>query len=199
MTVETETARERIREAAEARFRRHGFGKTTMAEIAADCGMSAANLYRYFEGKADLGAAIAERCLAEQAERLRAVVRADGPTAAGKLETFVVEAFDHVYAQLADEPMMAELVQFIARERKDLIRDHKLGTLGALVAEILAEGNRTGEFAVDDVEATARTVLLATFAFHAPFLFLTGLFERDRMEAMARDTARLLVRGLARH
>jgi AcrR family transcriptional regulator len=199
VSVETASVRDRIREAADARFRRHGFAKTTMAEIAADCGMSAANLYRYFESKSDLGAAIAERCLTEQAGKLRAVVGADGATAAEKLETFVVEAFDHTYEQIADEPMMAELVQFIARERKDLIREHKMGTLAALVAEILEEGNRTGELDVDDVPATARTVLAATFAFHAPFLILTGLFERDGMEAMARATARLIVRGLAHH
>ena len=45
----------RILAAAYARFQRFGFGKTTMAEIAGDCGMSAANLYRYFENKEDIG------------------------------------------------------------------------------------------------------------------------------------------------
>ncbi len=46
-----ETPREKIMEAAMARFSYYGFGKTTMAEIAKDCGMSAANIYRFFENK----------------------------------------------------------------------------------------------------------------------------------------------------
>ena len=45
----TEEIRTQILDAAEARFRTYGFGKTTMAEIASDIDMSTANLYRYFE------------------------------------------------------------------------------------------------------------------------------------------------------
>ncbi len=41
--------RERIVEAANARFSHYGFNKTTLAEIAGDCSMSTTNLYRYFE------------------------------------------------------------------------------------------------------------------------------------------------------
>jgi AcrR family transcriptional regulator len=36
--------------AARARFQRYGYAKTSMQEIAADCGMSAANLYHYYDG-----------------------------------------------------------------------------------------------------------------------------------------------------
>ncbi len=43
--------RARILEASQGRFRQYGYNKTTMAEVAKDCGMSAANLYRYFENK----------------------------------------------------------------------------------------------------------------------------------------------------
>ena len=45
----TEEISTQILDAAEARFRTYGFGKTTMAEIASDIDMSTANLYRYFE------------------------------------------------------------------------------------------------------------------------------------------------------
>ena len=46
--------RSQIIEAANARFKHYGYGKTTMAEIAADSGMSAANLYRYFKNKQEI-------------------------------------------------------------------------------------------------------------------------------------------------
>ena len=41
--------RERIMEAAEALFRRLGFAKTAVADIAAELKMSPANIYRFFD------------------------------------------------------------------------------------------------------------------------------------------------------
>ncbi len=43
--------RERILEAAERAFVRHGFHATTMQHVAEEIGMSAGNLYRYFPSK----------------------------------------------------------------------------------------------------------------------------------------------------
>jgi len=186
-----------ILEAADRLFRKFGFGKTTMAEIAKDSDMSAANLYRYFDNKADIGAAIAERCMGEGIELLRELVRTDGISAAEKIETFAVTLFKETYDALAEEPRMAELIAFIGAERKDLIKTYQFDKSGALVAEIIAEGNRNGEFAVDDVVATANAVINGLFAFHSPFLMMTGLFGRDEMERMARNTAKLLVTGMA--
>ena len=48
----------RIITAARSRFKRFGYAKTSMQEIAADCRMSAANLYRYYEGKLAIGSAV---------------------------------------------------------------------------------------------------------------------------------------------
>ena len=43
--------RARIMETAEALFRRLGFAKTAVADIAAELGMSPANVYRFFPSK----------------------------------------------------------------------------------------------------------------------------------------------------
>ena len=196
MALHTTPTREQILEAADARFRQFGFSKTTMAEIAADCDMSAANLYRYFPGKAEIGAAVAQHCLCDQVNDLRALVRADGLTAAEKIETFVTGSLGDVYEALEAEPRLSELIQFISRERADLVREHKFDAVGALVSEIISQGNASGEFDVADVVGAARTVVMATFAFHSPFLIMTGIFEREELASMARDTARLLVNGL---
>ena len=40
--------REQILDAAMNRIKHYGYGKTTMSEIAGDCGMSAGNIYRFF-------------------------------------------------------------------------------------------------------------------------------------------------------
>ena len=74
----TEEISTRILDAAEARFRTYGFGKTTMAEIASDIDMSTANLYRYYENKLAIGAAMAGRCFCSREEVLNEVVARKG-------------------------------------------------------------------------------------------------------------------------
>ncbi|MBT3172542.1 MAG: helix-turn-helix transcriptional regulator, partial [Rhodospirillaceae bacterium] len=54
--VLAEDTQAQILQAATERFRHYGYRKTTMAEVARDCSMSAGNLYRYFESKSDIGA-----------------------------------------------------------------------------------------------------------------------------------------------
>ena len=58
---ETQQIREKIMQAARARFAHYGYPKTTIADVAADCAMSPGNLYRFFKGKIDIAAEIARR------------------------------------------------------------------------------------------------------------------------------------------
>ena len=61
--------RQRILEAAEHAFVRHGFHATTMQHVAEEIGMSAGNLYRYFPSKE---AIVEGLCELDQAGRARA-------------------------------------------------------------------------------------------------------------------------------
>ena len=88
--LEADSIREQIIDAAQARFRFYGYRKTTMAEIAADVAMSAANLYRYFENKQDIAAACAKRYLLDRIAFLREIVQRPGLAATERLEAFVV-------------------------------------------------------------------------------------------------------------
>ncbi|VAW87511.1 Transcriptional regulator, AcrR family [hydrothermal vent metagenome] len=72
MTQPSDEVRLRILEAATQRFAPFGYNKATMVEVAQDCGMSVANLYRYFENKLDIGANLA--CLSIKRERMPVVV-----------------------------------------------------------------------------------------------------------------------------
>ena len=71
--------RARIMETAEALFRRLGFAKTAVADIAAELGMSPANVYRFFPSKNAIVEAICQRCLSELEEKAWAVARSRGP------------------------------------------------------------------------------------------------------------------------
>jgi AcrR family transcriptional regulator len=63
--TKSDDTRARIIETAEALFRRVGFAKTAVADIAGELGMSPANIYRFFPSKNAIVQAICQRCLAE--------------------------------------------------------------------------------------------------------------------------------------
>lgn len=57
--------REQILEAARACFQAHGFHAATMAQIAASARLSVGQIYRYFDNKEAIVAAIVQGCLAD--------------------------------------------------------------------------------------------------------------------------------------
>jgi TetR/AcrR family transcriptional regulator, repressor for uid operon len=69
--------RARILDAAERCFVRTGFHRTTMQHVAAEAGMSAGNLYRYFASKDAIVAALSERDRAEMAADFAAIEDAE--------------------------------------------------------------------------------------------------------------------------
>lgn len=72
--------RRKILDAAEACFVRNGFHRTTMNDVAAEAGMSAGNLYRYFASK--------EAIVTGLAERDREMMTADFASLAGATDFF---------------------------------------------------------------------------------------------------------------
>lgn len=190
-----DSTRERILDAANRRFRQFGYTKTTMAEIATDVDMSAANLYRYFENKLDIGAGLALRCFAEKESLLREVVERPGQSAGQRLEDFLLTLVRYTHGQCHASPRINEVVEDIASHRADIVRRKHQGEHD-LVAEILRQGVQSGEFAIADISATADTVINSLLLFSMPIFMQAHPLER--FEAMARDTARLLIRGLSR-
>lgn len=189
----SQTAREQILDVAQARLLRFGYHKTTMAEIADEAGMSAANLYRYFANKQDIAAECAGRCMTERLERLREVARDPRLTPAEKLTNYALEMIQHTHELADPDSKIGELVAFIARDRPQLSHD-KMSKYHSLIAEILSSGIDSGEFDIDDVIDTAQNVYGALFMFDVP-LFV-GLFTREDFDRRARGVTALIVAGL---
>ena len=186
--------RSNILDAAEQRLRTYGYGKTTMAEIATDVGMSAANLYRYFDNKLDIGAALAQRCFNERFAVLQAVVERQDLSASQKLEAFVIANLRYTHTQFSEAPKVNELVDIIVAEHYDLIQAKVENDL-RLLNTILDSGVQNGEFAIDDMATTVQAVQHATVKFSIP-LFMC-MYPINEFEQHARNLVGLLVKGLS--
>lgn len=182
-----------IIEMAERRFKDYGYNKTTMAEIASDMSMSAANLYRFFKSKQDIAAACAERCMGERVECLARLVELPKLTASEKLKELVLEDVRYTHERAANEPKVNELIEIVTRERKEIVLS-KVESQCALIAKIIEQGNESGEFSVDDVMKTARTIYSSLTLFEVP-IFLP-LFSQQQFEEMAVNLVELLLVGL---
>ncbi len=188
-----ETPKRHILDCAETRFRTFGYRKTTMSEIAEDAGMSAANIYRFYENKHDLAAACAQRCMRERTDLLRDAARKNTRSAAERLHGFVLTMLRYTHEMTADQPKINELVEMIASRKLEVVKAKNQAEI-ALIAEILAFGNQTGEFAVNDVVSAATTVHGALVLFNVPIFM--ALYPLARFEDMAEQTVKLLICGL---
>src|SRR6202012_6221691 len=104
-----DTVRDQIVEAAKKRFSHFGYGKTTMAEIATDCGMSPGNLYRFFPGKLDIAEAIASLDYENHLEHVRKIAMAPGKSAAERLHHLLMAALRRTYQKLERDPRALEM------------------------------------------------------------------------------------------
>ena len=188
-----EEIKDLILEKAVERFIRYGFGKTTMVEIAKDCGMSAGNLYRYFESKFDIGVGVAQGYISKAEQILSDVLQRPDLKPAQRLEAFVLEKLKFMHSHIVEQPNVQDLVNYILDERWDLVELHR-EVQNALMSEILSEGNRTGEFNVADVAQTANSIYAMTTKFRLPHFFRNITLEELEQEAKAVVT--LMIRGL---
>ncbi len=191
--IDTEELRQRILDAAQNRFLTYGYSKTTMAEIAHDASMSAANLYRYFENKQEIGAECAERCMSGRIQHIRQAIRNPKLSAAQQLHTFVLESYNYNLEQNKNQPKVNELVEYVCQERKTMVYE-KIEAQVSLLAEILAHGNQTGEFNVADVISQARYVYASMILFDVPVFI--HLFNREEFENLINGVVELLLAGL---
>jgi AcrR family transcriptional regulator len=188
----TEDTRMRILAAASQRFAQFGYNKTTMAEIAEDCDMSAANLYRFFKNKLDIGSNLACGCLDTKLMLITDIVQQNSP-AAERLHDMVLQILTYTHGQWANDPRMNELVNAICDTRMEIVDQYKLKQHDLLVA-LLESGIQRGEFAIADVNDTAEAIDTAITAFDLPLMM--PLCSLEVFEKRAQGVVRLLLNGL---
>jgi AcrR family transcriptional regulator len=186
--------RARIVETAEVLFRRLGFAKTTVADIAAELHMSPANVYRFFPSKTAIVQAICHRCLSEVEEAAWAIARSKAP-AAQRLERLILEILAYHKENLLTEQRVNDIVLVAIEHNWDNIRAHK-AALRNVVELILRDGIEAGEFEAVDPRTTAELIMQSTVVFTHPVLIGQCLQDGQDLEAEARASVRFLLQAI---
>jgi AcrR family transcriptional regulator len=186
--------RARIMDTADALFRRLGFAKTAVADIAAELGMSPANVYRFFPSKIAIVEAICQRCLGELEAKAWAVARARG-SAGARLERLFLDILAYHKENLLTEQQVNEIVLVAIEQNWVAIRAHK-ELMRTVIELILRDGIEAGEIEPVDPAETSRLLLRSLVHFCNPVLVAQGLREQEDLEAEARATVRFLLRAI---
>jgi len=189
-----EDTRARIVETAEALFRRLGYAKTAVADIAAELKMSPANVYRFFPSKNAIVEAIAHKCLNELEGKAWAVARSRG-TAGDRIERIYLEILRYHKENLLVDQRVSDLVEAAIEQSWDAIRSHK-ENLRMVFEAVLRDGIKAGEIEDLDAPSTARLIMRAMVHFCHPVLLAQCLQDNEDVEADARATARFLMRAI---
>jgi AcrR family transcriptional regulator len=198
MNAQTRTnpddTRARIMEAAEALFRRLGYAKTAVADIAAELGMSPANVYRFFPSKNAIVEAICQRFLAEVDAKAWAAAHDNGP-AAERIERLILEIVNFHKENHFTEPRVKDLVLAAMELSWDAIKAHK-ETMRTAIATIVRDGVVSGEFEPVEPQETAQLIMCTVIGFTHPIVVGQCLDEGEDLEAGARAAVRFVLRAI---
>jgi AcrR family transcriptional regulator len=184
----------RIVEVAEALFRRLGYAKTTVADIAAELDMSPANVYRFFPSKNAIVEAICRRCLSDVEEQAWRIARSKAP-AAERMERLILDILAYHKENLITEQRVSDIVLAAIEHSWDTIRAHKEVMLN-VTELILRDGIEAGEFEPLNPRETANLIMRSVVCFTHPLMLSQCMEEGEDVEAEARASVRFLLRAI---
>jgi AcrR family transcriptional regulator len=189
-----DAARDKIIYAAKCRFSHFGYGKTTMAEVAGDCEMSAGNLYRFFPGKLDIAEAIATEDYENHLSHLRKIALLPGKNGPERLRELLFEELRRTYHKLEKDPRALEMAQVISRERPQFA-NWMLANERKIIVELMEESERRGEYVPPgDKQEIAEMIQSATMKFRYPQLW--SKLTLPKLERELDGVLKLLIEGL---
>ncbi|MFF1834106.1 TetR family transcriptional regulator [Streptomyces sp. NPDC058231] len=157
---------ERILEATEDVLRRYGPAKATVVDVARALGVSHGSVYRHFRTKAALREAVTDRWLTRTEAALTEIIDASAEPAPAKLRHWLATLFEAKRHKAGGDPELFATYSVLMGE-STVVEAHIRRLVGQL-RDIVEEGVRGGEFAVDDPTVAAQAVFDATARFHDP-------------------------------
>lgn len=170
MNEQTDT-RDLILKAAMDRILHYGYSKTTMAEIAADCDMSAGNIYRFFSSKLDIAEAMARKKSALTFQAFAEISRRTDEPAIERINEFFTRRLQKTFDIIEKNTKILEVAEVLGRERPEFVNE-QLAQERVYIARILEQGIETGELRpLEDPGFTAEMLQTALMKFEYPQLF----------------------------
>jgi AcrR family transcriptional regulator len=188
--------RARILEVAEEHFRRMGYHKTSVADIASELGMSRANVYRFFSSRDAINEFICRRVVNEVAEIAFAIARTNA-TASEKLDRLLIAIHQHNKTQLIEEKRMHDMIVAAMQENWGIIKAH-IVRMVAIFEAIIREGIEAGEFEVEDPAEAARAIKTAFTPFFHPILIEHCVQYGEDTEVALREQIRFILKALGK-
>jgi AcrR family transcriptional regulator len=186
--------RDQLLEAADAHFRRYGYKKTTVADLARAIGVSPAYVYRFFDSKQAIGVAVCNATLGAILDRLKAVEQ-EPRTTSERLRRVYRTLLEKGLELYFNERKLHDIVAAAMEEDWPSVAAYR-AELGALIRRLVSEGRANGEFERKTPLDDACGAILSTLT---PFChpLLLEQCERDPLEAEAEQVAALVLRSLA--
>lgn len=177
--------RERIIAVAEEHFRRVGYAKTAVADIAAALGMSPANVYRFFPSKSAINNAICMRIMTELDQLAQGIL--DRPiSSVEKIRAFFLEIHQYNKTTLTHECRLHDMVEVAMAENWPAVDAH-CESMITFIARIIEEGVARGEFRPVDLPEFAHGVFEASAKICHPTL-IAQCADEDQLASVRRIT-----------
>jgi len=164
-----------IVDAAERLFDQIGFKETTVADIAHNLRMSPAKVYRFFTSKAEIQEAVGRRLLSEVEAAVDDIVQRSEP-ASKKLRATIALIEKANTRRFQNNRKLHELFETAFNENWTIVHEHRQKIEKSLT-EIMFQGNREGEFHVEESDDAAILVHSVCFRFCHPRLLVECAHE----------------------
>ena len=186
-----------ILDAAERLLALSGYKKLTMEEIAKEVGIGKGTIYLHYDSKEALILAHIDRIVHRLKGRLFAIAHSNGSGSERIRKMLLLRVlfrFDDIqhYAKGLGELLVAIHPALVERRQRYFEEEAQI------VAEVLREGERAGEFEFADSVATAHVLVAATNSFLPFDLSVNELGSRKELERKTQAVADLLIRGLVK-
>ena len=156
----------RIIVVAERLFRDIGYQKTTVADIARQMHMSPANVYRFFDSKKSINAAVARRLMGEVEDAALRIVAGSQP-APQRLRELLLSIHHMNAERYVGDAKLHEMVAIAMEQSWDVCTAHMEHITGN-IAEVIAAGAASGDFHAPDVALAAMCTTTAMLRFFHP-------------------------------
>ena len=163
--------RDEILGTAAREFARSGFHGTSYNQLLEKLGLGKSSAYYYFEDKRDLFLTAVERCYSAF---FATIERLERPSDSRSFWAFVEQSSQLGYEFMLDDPVAAELMLCVQRERHlldEFASERLLESMRAFYSGLVAEGQRLGAVRTDlPAELLVELVRDTTLAFDRWFI-----------------------------